>query len=64
MIRFVELFDKVPFPQAVKSLEAEGPKLTGFGDGSRLVLLLQSVIYQLFVVFQSLYSGKVESRRY
>jgi DNA primase catalytic core len=27
VIRFVELFDKVPFPQAVKSLEAASPKL-------------------------------------
>jgi DNA primase len=27
VIRFVELFDKVPFPQAVKKLEIESPKL-------------------------------------
>ena len=27
VIRFVELFDKVAFPQAVKSLEAASPKL-------------------------------------
>ena len=27
VIRFVELFDKVPFPQAMKKLESESPKL-------------------------------------